>query len=117
MISARRSGCVPAPPSWRPPSRLSRARFARAVCAMNRRDFAVLLLSLAPTACDWLKDKKQPLAGERISVLGLDTRFEPDPQLAGEAVTLPPPVANAEWPSPAAIRLMRWFTRPCRTSS
>jgi hypothetical protein len=30
---------------------------------MNRRDFAVLLLSLAPAACDWLKDKKQPLAG------------------------------------------------------
>jgi outer membrane protein assembly factor BamB len=67
---------------------------------MNRRDFAVLLLSLAPAACDWLKDKKQPLAGERISVLGLDTRFEPDPQLASESVTLPPPVANAEWPEP-----------------
>ena len=67
---------------------------------MNRRDFAALLLSLAPAACDWLRDKKQPLAGERISVLGLDTRFEPDPQLASEAVTLPPPVANPEWPEP-----------------
>src|SRR5439155_20158957 len=67
---------------------------------MNRRDFTGLLLSLVPAGCDWLRDKKRPLAGERISVLGLDSRFEPDPQLANESVTLPPPVANPDWPEP-----------------
>jgi outer membrane protein assembly factor BamB len=67
---------------------------------MNRRDFAALLLSLTPAGCDWFSDKKQPLPGERISVLGLDTTFDPDPQLASMPVTLPPPAVNAEWPEP-----------------
>jgi len=67
---------------------------------MNRREFAALLLSLTPAACDWLADKKQPLPGERISVLGLDTGIDPDPQLASIPVALPPPVANPDWPEP-----------------
>jgi outer membrane protein assembly factor BamB len=67
---------------------------------MNRREFAALLLSLTPAACDWFSDKKQPLPGERISVLGLDTNFDPDPQVASILVTLPQPVSNAEWPEP-----------------
>jgi outer membrane protein assembly factor BamB len=67
---------------------------------MNRREFAALLLSLTPAGCDWFTDKKQPLPGERISVLGLDTTFDPDPQLASTPVTLPPPAVNAEWPEP-----------------
>src|SRR5581483_7874614 len=42
--------------------------------AMNRRDFAALLLaSRAPAACDWFAgDKEAVLPGKRISVLGLD---------------------------------------------
>jgi outer membrane protein assembly factor BamB len=67
---------------------------------MNRREFAALLLSLTPAGCDWFSDKKQPLPGERISVLGLETTFDPDPQLASMPVTLPPPAVNAEWPEP-----------------
>lgn len=68
---------------------------------MNRREFAALLLSLTPAACDWLGgEKKQPLPGERISVLGLDTTFDPDPQLASTPVALPPPVPNPDWPEP-----------------
>jgi outer membrane protein assembly factor BamB len=67
---------------------------------MNRREFAALLLSLTPAACDWFQDKKQPLTGERISVLGLDTQFDPDPQLASVPVTLPSPLTNADWPQP-----------------
>src|SRR5437763_15168719 len=67
---------------------------------MNRRDFTALLLSLVPAGCDWFGDKKQPLAGERISVLGLDTRFDHDPQLAGTPVTLQPPATNADWQEP-----------------
>src|SRR5207244_12520604 len=76
------------------------APLGRSFRAMNRRDFTGLLLSLAPAGCDWLRDKKQPLPGERISVLGLDSRFEPDPQVANEPVKLPPPVANPDWPEP-----------------
>jgi outer membrane protein assembly factor BamB len=67
---------------------------------MNRREFAALLLSLTPAACDLLADKKQALPGERISVLGLETTFDPDPQVASMPVSLPPPVTNAEWPEP-----------------
>jgi outer membrane protein assembly factor BamB len=67
---------------------------------MNRRDFAALLLALGPTACDWFKDKKQPLPGERISVLGIGGGVEPDAKLAAASVTLPPPAVNRDWPEP-----------------
>src|SRR3954470_1015171 len=68
---------------------------------MNRRDFAsLLLLSLGAAGCDLFQDKKQPLSGERIPVLGLGSRFEPDPDLASAAVTLPPPAVNPDWPEP-----------------
>jgi outer membrane protein assembly factor BamB len=67
---------------------------------MNRRDFAALLLALGPAACDWFKEKKQPLPGERISVLGIGGEVEPDPKLAATPVTLPPPVVNPDWPQP-----------------
>ena len=68
---------------------------------MNRRDFAsLLLLSLGAAGCDLFQDKKQPLSGERIPVLGLGSRFEPDPDLASAAITLPPPTVNPDWPEP-----------------
>src|SRR5207249_4883785 len=73
---------------------------AGARSAMNRRDFAALLLALGPTACDWFKDKKTPLPGERISVLGISGGVEPDPKLAATPVTLPPPAVNRDWPEP-----------------
>ncbi|MGE5271994.1 MAG: PQQ-binding-like beta-propeller repeat protein [Thiohalocapsa sp.] len=67
---------------------------------MNRRDFAALLLSLAATGCDLFKDRKQPLAGERIPVFGVGGGIEPDPKLAAIPVTLPPPAANPDWSEP-----------------
>ena len=67
---------------------------------MNRRDFAMLMLSLAVTGCDIFKDKKKPLAGERIPVLGVGGGLEPDPKLAGTPVTLPNAVVNPDWPEP-----------------
>jgi hypothetical protein len=70
---------------------------------MNRRDFAsLLLLSLGTAGCDLFQDKKQPLSGERIPVLGLGSRFEADPDLASAAVTLPAPAVNPDWPEPGA---------------
>src|SRR5207245_4562990 len=58
---------------------------------MNRRDFAALLLSVGAAGCDVFKDKKQPLPGERISVLGIGGGVEPDPKLAAAQIALPPP--------------------------
>ena len=43
---------------------------------------------------------KVHLKGERVSVLGLEKRLEPDPKLAETAVRLPPATQNADWPQP-----------------
>src|SRR5271169_848026 len=59
---------------------------------------ALLLVSLLLTGCGWFGEKKQPLPGERISVLSLDRQLEPDPVLAKIPITLPPPVVNPDWP-------------------
>jgi outer membrane protein assembly factor BamB len=68
---------------------------------MKRREFAALLLAgLVPAGCDVFKEKKKPLPGERISVLGLDRRLEPDPALANTRVALPQAVVNPDWPEP-----------------
>src|SRR5215813_2418069 len=68
---------------------------------MNRIAFFFLLLGLLVLGgCGWFDDKKQPLPGERISVLSLDRQLEPDPDLSKIAITLPPPVVNPDWPEP-----------------
>ena len=68
---------------------------------MNRRDFAALLLATLTPACSLFGgEKKDRLPGERISVLGLDHRYEPDPALANMPVALPPAVVNPDWPEP-----------------
>ncbi|HMD65478.1 MAG TPA: PQQ-binding-like beta-propeller repeat protein [Stellaceae bacterium] len=58
----------------------------------------LLLFSLGLAGCGWFDSKKQPLSGERISVLSLDRQLEPDPDLAKIAMTLPAPVVNPDWP-------------------
>jgi len=58
----------------------------------------LLLVGMMLAGCDWFADKKQPLPGERISVLSLDRQLEPDPELAKIPITLPPPVVNSDWP-------------------
>jgi outer membrane protein assembly factor BamB len=69
---------------------------------MNRRHFAsALLASLTAAGCDLFGDKpKSRLAGDRISVLGLDRKIEPDPAVASQPITLPPVTLNPEWPEP-----------------
>src|SRR6516225_4190401 len=59
---------------------------------------ALLPVLLLLAACGWFDSKKQPLSGERISVLSLDRQLEPDPNLAKIAITLPAPVVNPDWP-------------------
>jgi outer membrane protein assembly factor BamB len=65
----------------------------------------LLALVLALGGCDWLgglfeESNKVHLKGDRISVLGLERRLEPDPKLAETEVRLPPATANADWPQP-----------------
>jgi outer membrane protein assembly factor BamB len=71
---------------------------------MIRRHFVSALLATAalPLAgCGLFGEKpKARLPGDRISVLGLDRRVEPDPALASKPVNLPPPASNPEWPEP-----------------
>src|SRR6201990_1717101 len=68
---------------------------------MIRFSIALLLVALLGLAgCGLFGDKKQPLPGERISVLSLDRQLEADPDLSKIQLTLPPPVVNAEWPEP-----------------
>ena len=43
---------------------------------------------------------KQPLPGERISVLTAQRELEVDPALASQPLTLPPPQSRTEWPQP-----------------
>ena len=66
------------------------------------RSAVALLLSvgLILAGCSWFGSKKQPLPGERISVLSLDRQLKPDPGLAKIAITLPKPVVNPDWPQP-----------------
>jgi outer membrane protein assembly factor BamB len=70
---------------------------------MKRREFGALLLALGVSGCnpfDAFKDKKQPLPGERIPVLGFGGDLDPDPSLAATPVVLPPPAVNPDWPEP-----------------
>ena len=60
----------------------------------------LLLAGLALSGCSWFASKKQPLPGERISVLSLDRELKPDPNLARIAISLPKPTVNADWPEP-----------------
>jgi outer membrane protein assembly factor BamB len=61
---------------------------------------ACVLVAVVLAGCSWFSTKKQPLPGERISVLSLDRQLEPDPNLAKIPITLPKPVVNSEWPEP-----------------
>lgn len=76
---------------------------------MTARALAALAAGLLAGACSdtWLGDTlfgddeaADALPGERVSVLLLERTLEADPALAGEPVTLPPPLANAAWPVP-----------------
>src|SRR5262249_61588385 len=99
------------PPKWLPPSppepiratggnvwRPAQPPISPPARPMKQPAIAFLLFaSLGLVGCGLFGDKKQPLAGERISVLSLDRQLEPDPDLIKTPITLPPPMVNAEW--------------------
>jgi outer membrane protein assembly factor BamB len=68
---------------------------------LSRR--AALLLPLAAGGCswfdDWFGDKKAPLPGTRLDILGATRGIAVD-NPPSRPVTLPPPTVNAEWLQP-----------------
>jgi outer membrane protein assembly factor BamB len=64
---------------------------------------AIVLACVAVSGCGAFASKKQPLPGERISVLSLDRQLEPDPAAAKTAISLPRPVVNPDWPQPGGL--------------
>ncbi len=68
---------------------------------------AVAVSAVLLSGCDTITDfaeyitedaNKEKLHGERVSVLGLDSRIQPDPALSSQPVVLPRPVVNEDWP-------------------
>jgi outer membrane protein assembly factor BamB len=64
---------------------------------------ALLALLLVAGGCSWFEgifedQNKVKLKGDRVSVLTLDRRLDPDPALTSTDVRLPRPVMNADWP-------------------
>ena len=61
-----------------------------------------VVLAFALPACEsvpWLGEPEQPpLPGERISILSLQQRLEPDPRIQDLQVRLPRPYRNESWP-------------------
>ncbi len=86
---------------------------------MLRAAVALLLLAgLALSGCSWFATKKQPLPGERISVLSLDRRLKPDPALAQIAISLAKAGGQSGLArSLAAIPTMRCNIWRCPTGS
>jgi outer membrane protein assembly factor BamB len=63
------------------------------------RRIIALALASALAGCGWFGDLEKPrLQGERLSVLSLERRLEPDPAIQAIDVRLPRPAANEAWP-------------------
>ncbi len=62
-------------------------------------------LGLSLSGCDtiggWFSTEEPKLPGERISILALETKLEPEQRVQDLEVILPAPFVNAEWPQSA----------------
>lgn len=65
----------------------------------------VLIAAVAGVGgCDWMSGAtKPPLPGERLAVLTVDRRLEPDERLRGHEVKLPDALDLAQWPLPQGL--------------
>ncbi|WP_417515147.1 PQQ-binding-like beta-propeller repeat protein [Minwuia sp.] len=59
---------------------------------------SVFLLAGCDTINGWFESEKPKLPGERISVLELESKLEPDQSVQDLTVALPEPYVNTEWP-------------------
>jgi outer membrane protein assembly factor BamB len=61
-------------------------------------------VGILASGCDWFGGSpKRPLPGERIPVLAIDRKLEPDERLVGHKVELPAQVDVREWPQPQGL--------------
>jgi outer membrane protein assembly factor BamB len=68
------------------------------------RIWALCAVALAAGGCDMFGGaSKRPLPGERVAVLAVDRKIEPDPRLKDLKVELPEAVDLAEWPQPQGV--------------
>ncbi len=72
---------------------------------VRRLSLAIVALSMLLSGCEWLESilpggKKPPLPGERVAVMVLERKLDPDPRIADLQVVLPRPYTNAAWPQP-----------------
>jgi outer membrane protein assembly factor BamB len=71
---------------------------------MRRVLVPVCACALLAGCAEWFEGPVQPpLPGERIPVLSLERKIDPDPRLADIKVALPRPEVNAEWPQPGGL--------------
>lgn len=66
----------------------------------GRRRLAAMLLAvacLAAAACS--SNDKEPLKGERVSILAHEKSVSPDPTAQLDQIRLPPPTVNDDWPT------------------
>jgi len=71
---------------------------------MRLQLIALTGLALALGGCDWFGgQRKPPLPGERLPVLAVEQRLEPDERLRDLRVELPEATDLAEWPQPQGI--------------
>ena len=76
---------------------LSRHPFIRLVAA----GALALTLSGCDTVSGWFSSEEPKLPGERISILALESKLEPEQRVQDLEVILPAPFINAEWPQSA----------------
>ncbi len=65
---------------------------------MRRTVLLLAIVALGLSGCDLFASHKEPLPGLRISVLTLDRRLTPDPELQKVPIMLPRPQENRAWP-------------------
>lgn len=66
---------------------------------MSRAWRFVFAIPLLAGCGDWLgAPEEPPLPGERVAILNLEQRVQPDPRIAGLDVRLPDPIRNPDWP-------------------
>ena len=74
----------------------------RPLARAGRTTLVCIATAVVLSGCSWFSDssKPRPLPGERIPVMQLEPTLRAAPELADEAVVVPEPTVNPNWPQP-----------------